>query len=203
VIPRLIRWYEERPVAGDTWLAGALLLVFVLPSELATTTDVVGGLAFSVALVACVPFRRRAPVAVFVVVSVLCLAQLAALDRIVAGDVVALIALYTLVAYGRGARVAAVGTVCTVAGALLAAARWDTSADGVATLEVAASTAGSALLAATLGAWRRSRRAQLAGLQERNRLLAIERDQQAAPGRTPIATSDGWKRGAGRRPSVA
>ena len=38
------------------------------------------------------------------------------------------------------------------------------------------------LLAATLGAWRRSRRAQLAALQERNRLLALERDQQAAVG---------------------
>ena len=38
------------------------------------------------------------------------------------------------------------------------------------------------LLAATLGAWRRSRRAELAALQERNRLLALERDQQAAVG---------------------
>ena len=169
-------------MAGDTWLAGLLLVVFVLPSELAATTDVVAGLAFSVALVACVPFRRRAPVAVFVVVSVLCLAQLAVLDRIVAGDVVALIAVYTLVAYGPSAQVAAAGTACAVVGALLAAARWDTSGDGVATLEVAASTAGSALLAGTLGAWRRSRRAELAGLQERNRLLALERDQQAAVG---------------------
>jgi len=169
-------------VAGDTCLAGLLLVVFVLPSELAATTDVVAGLAFSVALVACLPLRRRAPVAVFGAVSVLCLVQLAALDRIVAGDVVALIALYTLVAYGPGGWVAAVGVACSVVGASLAAARWDASADGVALLEVAASTAGSALLAATLGAWRRSRREQLAGLQERNRLLAIERDQQAAVG---------------------
>ena len=42
------------------------------------------GLAFSVALLACVPFRRRAPVAVFAAVSVLCLAQIAVLDRVVA-----------------------------------------------------------------------------------------------------------------------
>ena len=56
-------------------------------------------MAFSVALLACVPFRRRAPVAVFVAVSVICLLQFAVLDRIVAGDVVALIAVYTLVAY--------------------------------------------------------------------------------------------------------
>jgi signal transduction histidine kinase len=43
------------------------------------------------------------------------------------------------------------------------------------------------LLAAALGAWRRSRRAELAALRERNRLLAIERDQQAALERARIA----------------
>ena len=140
------------------------------------------GLAFSVALLACVPFRRRAPVAVFVAVSVLCLAQFAVLDRIVAGDFVALIALYTLVAYGPGTRLGAVGTACAVVGALIAAARWETSGDAVSGLEVVATTVISTLLAATLGAWRRSRRAQLAALEDRNRLLALERDQQAAVG---------------------
>ena len=93
--------------------------------------DVAVGLAFSVALVACVPFRRRAPVAVFAAVSVLCLAQFAVLDRIVAGDVVALIALYTLVAYGPGTRLGVAGTACAVVGALLGAVRWETSGDGV------------------------------------------------------------------------
>ena len=63
MIPRLVRWYDERPVTGDACLAGVLLLAFVLPS------DVPGGavdVAFSVALLACVPFRRVAPVAAFV-----------------------------------------------------------------------------------------------------------------------------------------
>ena len=96
--------------------------------------------------------------------------------------VAALIALYTLVAYGPGARLAAVATACTVAGALAAAVRWDTPGDGVSLLEVAASTVGSTLLAATLGAWRGARRAQAATPHERNRLLALERDQQAAAG---------------------
>ena len=49
-------------------------------------------------------------------------------------------------------------------------------------MEIAASTVVSTLLAATLGAWRRARQAQLAALRERNRLLAVERDQQAAVG---------------------
>jgi signal transduction histidine kinase len=182
VISRLVRWYDARPVAGDAWLAGVLLAAFVVPSELAEESDVGVGLGFSVALVACVPFRRRAPVGVFAAVSVLSLAQFAVLDRIVAGDVVALIALYTLVAYGPGTRLGVAGTACAVVGALIAAARWETEGAAVSGLEVAATTVISTLLAATLGAWRRSRRAQLAALQDRNRLLALERDQQAAVG---------------------
>ena len=67
-------------------------------------------------------------------------------------------------------------------GAALGAARWNERGDGLSLLEIAATTVVSTLLAATLGAWRRSRRAQVAALQERNRLLALERDQQAAVG---------------------
>lgn len=63
---------------GDSGLAGVLLLAFVLPTDLMASTDLAAGLAFSVALVACVPFRRRMPRVVFVVVSVLCPAQIAA-----------------------------------------------------------------------------------------------------------------------------
>ena len=182
MFPRVARWYDERPVAGDTWLAAVILVAFVLPADLSADTGVATDLAFSVALVACVPFRRRAPVAVFAVVSALCLVQLAVLDHIVAGDVVALIALYTLVGHGPDPRLAAVGTACAVVGALLAALRWDERGDTVSSPAVAASTVASVLLAAVLGAWRRSRRAQIEALQERNRLLALERDQQAAVG---------------------
>jgi signal transduction histidine kinase len=181
VIARFARWYDEHPAAGDAGLAG-LLLVFVVPNELASDSDVVAGLLFSLALVALVPFRRRAPVGVFVLVSVLCLTHLAVLDRIVAGDVVALIALYTVVAYGPGTRVGVAATVCSVVGAFIAAVRWESSTDNVSLLGVAVSTVASVLLAATLGAWRRSRLEQLAALQERTRLLALERDQQAAVG---------------------
>ena len=186
VFSRLARSFDERPVAGDACLAGLLLLAFALPTDLGED-DPAGTLAFSAALLACLPFRRRWPVAVFAVVGALCLAQLALLDHIVAGDVVALIALYTVVAYGPGTRVGAAATACAVAGAGLAAARWDLPGDGVSALEAAVTSVAGVLLAATLGAWRRARRAQLAGLQERNRLLAIERDQQAAAERTRIA----------------
>jgi signal transduction histidine kinase len=167
---RLARWYDERPLAGDAVLA-VLLLAFVVPSDLASSA---ADLAFSLPLVACVPFRRRAPVAVFVGVSLLCLVQLAVLDHIVTGDFVALIALYTVVAYGPGTWLAAAATACAVVGALLAALRWRDSTDA-STLNVAVSTVGSVLLAATLGAWRHARQARLAALRQ-------ERDQQAAVG---------------------
>ena len=120
----------------------------------------------------------------FVAVSVLCLAQFAVLDRIVAGDLVALIALYTLVAYSS---LGAIGTACAVVGALLAALRWDGSAAERLAGQVVATTVVSVLFAAALGAWRRSRRTELAALRERTRLLAIERDQQAALERARIA----------------
>jgi len=182
VVPRLARWYDERPITGDACLAVLLLVAFVLPSDLAAESDPGVDVLFSVALLACVPFRRRAPVAVFVAVSVLCLVQIALLDHVVAGSVVALIAVYTVVAYGPGTRVGVAATACTAVGAALGAVRWDVRDEGVSLLETAATTVVSSLLAATLGAWRRARRSQLEALQQRNRLLALERDQQAAVG---------------------
>ena len=179
----IARWVEEHPLAADTALA-VLIVAFAVPNELGETSQRLAGLAFSLALAACVPFRRRAPVAVFVAVSVLCLVQFAVLERIVAGDVVALIAIYTLVAYSS---LGAIGTACGVVGALLAALRWQDSAPDLSLLQVAATTVISVLLAATLGAWRRSRRMELSALRERNRLLAVERDQQAALERARIA----------------
>jgi len=163
----IARWVEEHPFAADTALA-VLIVAFAVPNELGETSQRLAGVAFSLALAACVPFRRRAPVAVFVVVSVLCLVQFAVLERIAAGDVVALIAIYTLVAYSS---LGAIGTVCGVIGALLAALRWQDSAPDLSLLQVAATTVISVLLAATLGAWRRSRRMELSALRERNRLL--------------------------------
>ena len=86
----------------------------------------------------------------------ICLAQIALLDHIVAGDVAALIALYTVVAYGPGTRVAVAATACAALGAALGTLRWE-RADGVTLVETAVTTVVSCLLAATLGAWRRSR----------------------------------------------
>jgi hypothetical protein len=118
-LARSLRWFDERPVLGDACLALLLLVGFVLPGDLGAEHNVAVDLAFSVALLACVPFRRRAPVAVFVAVSVLCLLQIALLDHAVAGDVVALIAVYTVDAYGPGTLIGVATTACTAVGALL------------------------------------------------------------------------------------
>jgi signal transduction histidine kinase len=141
-----------------------------------------GDLAFSLALLACVPFRRRDPVAVFAAVSLVCLVQLAVLEQSVAGDFVVLVALYTVVAYGPSPRLGAAATACAVAGAVLAAARWASADEEFSVPELAGVLVVPLLLAATLGAWRRARLAQVAALHDRNRLLALERDQQAAVG---------------------
>jgi signal transduction histidine kinase len=175
VVSRLARWYDERPIAADACLALLLLVAFVLPSDLTAEDRGDTDLAFSGALLACLPLRRRAPVATFVAVSVISLVQIALLDHVVAGDVVALIATYTVVAYGPGTHVGVAATACAVVGAALGALRWDDRAEGVTQLETIATTVASVLLAATLGAWQRARRAQLAA-------LAQERDQQAAVG---------------------
>lgn len=181
MIARFARWYDEHPLQGDVGLAAAVLLVVVLPTEVGAA-DIALGLAFSLALVACLPFRRRAPAVAFAAVSVLCLVQLLVLDRPVGGDVVALIVLYTVVAYGRAPQLAVAATVGAVVGAAVASVRWEHAARGVSLANAMLSSVAVVLLTATLGTWRRSRRAQLAALRERNRLLAVERDQQAAVG---------------------
>ncbi|HET6546849.1 MAG TPA: histidine kinase dimerization/phosphoacceptor domain-containing protein, partial [Solirubrobacter sp.] len=169
MIARFTRWYDDHPVAGDAALAAAMLVVFVLPGDLSAPTDTVTDLAFSVALLACLPFRRRAPLPVFAVVGAICLVQIALLDHLVSGDVVALQAVYTVIAYGP-AWARAPAAACAAAGALIGSIRW--AGDGVGFAQTATTAVASVLLAAALGAWRR----------ERSAALARDRDRQAEAG---------------------
>ncbi len=55
MVSRFVRWYEEHPLPGDAALAAALLLAFALPTDLSADTGVAADVAFSTALIACLP----------------------------------------------------------------------------------------------------------------------------------------------------
>ena len=80
--------------------------------------------AFSLLLSAPLVLRRRAPVATFAVVMVICAAQLVFVDRFLAANVAALVALYTLVAYAPR-RLATIGCGVALAGTVPMVARVD------------------------------------------------------------------------------
>jgi signal transduction histidine kinase len=186
VLKRLHRLFDRYPVAADGALVGAVLVV--VASELLTgkitsieppvsvsTADVV----FSLALVTPLFWARRAPVAVFALVMLICLAQFVTTDHVLAAQLAPLVAIYSLVAYGSSRRLELLGLAVALVGGVFVSFR--ATLPGALDNVVLGSTAIAAqvLLAALLGDRRRSRYAQLQALRELNRLLAVERDQEA------------------------
>jgi len=178
VLARAHNWLDRHPVAGDTGLA-AVLLAFSL-STLTSETSHAGaaGVVFSVLLPAPLALRRRAPVAVFALVMLACGAELLFLDEFIAANAAALVALYTLVAYGPR-RLAAIGFGVALAGSVPFAALFDNPSSGDAAV-VWLILVVHLTLAAALGDRMHARLSERAGLQQRTRTLAAERDQQAA-----------------------
>jgi len=178
VLARAHSWLDRHPLAGDTALA-LILLGFSL-STLAGETSHAGaaGVVFSVLLTAPLALRRRAPVAVFAIVMLACGGELLFLDEFIAANAAALVALYTLVAYAPR-RLAAIGFGIALAGSVPFAALFDdaSSADALLTWLV---LVVHLTLAAVLGDRMHARLREHAGLKERARMLAAERDQQAA-----------------------
>ena len=124
VLARAHTWLDRNPVAADAVLA-VLLLAFSLSTLTAGDSDAgVAGVVFSVLLIAPLVLRRRAPVAVFAAVMLLCGAQLPLADEFLAANVAALVALYTLVAYGPR-RLAAIGLALMLAGAVAVRGAFD------------------------------------------------------------------------------
>ena len=128
-------------------------------------------------LIGAAGLRRRAPVAVFAIVMLACGAELLFLDEFIAANAAALVALYTLVAYAPR-RLAAIGFVVALAGSVPFAALFDdaSAADAFVTWLV---VVVHLTLAAVLGDRMHARLRERAGLEERTRMLAAERDQQA------------------------
>src|SRR5918998_2887577 len=107
LLPRVYRWFDRHPFAGDHVVAAVTVLLvagelisgrlFSYERSVAPTTEEI---VVSLALVAPLAFGPRAPVAVFATVMATCLVQLAVTEHVLAADVAPLVALYYLVAHG-------------------------------------------------------------------------------------------------------
>ena len=185
----LNRWLEANRWIGDAVIATALLATMPLAYQGSTR----GELLFSALLILPLYARRSLPRTVTVTVAALCLLQLFLLPRPVLGDVAALFVVHAATAHvqhrgwGIGAWAAA------VTGAAAAAVLWFGAADPSNAVVAFASGFGAVSAAYLLGARQRDRREhvdeQLTALQERNRLLAIERDQRAEMAATQERTT--------------
>jgi signal transduction histidine kinase len=177
MLARANSWLDRRPMAGDAVLA-VLLLAFSLSTLTGSESHAgAAGVVFSVLLNAPLVLRRRAPVSVFAVVMLLCGAELLFVDEFIAANAAALVALYTLVVYAPR-RLAAIGLAVMLAGAAPYAALFENPSSGGAVVTWLL-LAGQIVLAAALGDRTRTRLGERARLEERARLLAAERDQQA------------------------
>ena len=142
--------------------------------------------ALQAALIVPLVWRRRYPVAVFLLISVVALAQWALGTELV-GDLALLVSLYTVASHRP--RIVALGAAIVVeVGAVMASLRWRLGGDWFRSLVFLSGLAAAAVL---LGTNLRARRARLAALTERAERLERERDQQsliaAAAERTRIA----------------
>jgi signal transduction histidine kinase len=171
-------WLDRHPLVADSALA-AVLLCFSLSTLWSEGSEPdLAEVVLTVLLTVPLAFRRRAPVAVFAGVMLACGAELLLVDEFIGANAGALVALYTLVAHAPR-RLAAVGLAVALAGSIPFALHFDDlgSAGAFLTWLVLAL---HLLLAAALGDRMRGRALERAGLHQRARMLAVERDQKAA-----------------------
>jgi signal transduction histidine kinase len=167
-LQRQLQRLRRHPAALD-----ALVVLFVLAIGLAGgIAHELVGLAFTVALVVPLVWRRQAPAAVFGALAVIAFAQWLFGVRLVA-DVALLVAIYTVAVYESRRRLVAAAVVLEV-GIVLAVVRWGTGT----WVPVVVFLTGMATAAIVLGINVRTRRAYLASLEERAAQLERERDQQ-------------------------
>src|SRR3954464_9369021 len=166
---RVIRSLARHPLAADALLAVAVLAF----SALGISHDHPGAsVAFTVALVAPLVWRRRAPLPVFVIVAAVAFGQWLAGFSLTA-DVALLVAIYTVAARESRRRLA-VAAAILLAGIALATWSWATGTD----LLVFVFLTAMGTAAVVLGVNMQTRRAYLASLEERAAQLERERDQQ-------------------------
>jgi signal transduction histidine kinase len=177
-LERMADRLRRHPFAVDAGIAALVFIATVLVIDQAGGSQ--NGTALVLGSLLCVPlaWRRRAPVPAAVAVVLAGLVELAVIDTFLAANAAAPVMVYALAAYAprwAGRAGLAVGLV----GAVLASARWFAGAGQLNGLVYGTTVIGVVVVAAwALGDLRRARLLQLAGLQERARLLELERDQE-------------------------
>jgi signal transduction histidine kinase len=168
---RSLDWIRRHPVLTDAALAAVVLAVSVLAAGHAGERDKSLSVVLPVALVCPLAWRRRAPFAVFLVMTGVAVAQLYTTQE-VNNDFVLLVAFYTLAAYQPPRRVLAAAAILVAGAALVTAtARY--------TLGMWALLSGLVAVTGLLGYAARTRRGYLAALTDRAERMERERDQQA------------------------
>jgi len=168
-------WRRIDTLWQDVGLTGMVLFI-PLASYVFTGT---AQQLLDIALILPLVLRRRAPVLTFTVVCLLLLAQAVAFDTPRYGDVALLIALHAVAAYGPTWAVRA-SLATGFLGAAVAGARWSPSLTDVAQIISYVVPLSALVLAAwMLGYLARTRRAYVAGLEERAEQLERDAAQQA------------------------
>ena len=178
----LNRWLEANRWAGDAVIATGLLAAAVL---MAASSRDVPGFLMSLLLIAPMYARRSRPRTVLVIVILLCLLQVLVLPDPVLGDVVVPLVVHSTTAHIRDRRWGTGALIAGLLGALIGGLRWQSGSLGSGSgqfVVLVGASAASVIAAYLLGARQRDQRErveeQLTALHERNRLLAIERDQR-------------------------
>ena len=196
-------WLDRHPAAGDAGVA-VVLLLFCLSTFVGSERDAgVVDVVFTVLLCAPLVVRRRAPVAMFAAVMVLCGAELLLVDSFLAANAAALIALYTLVVYAPRP-LAAAGVCVALAGTVPFALHFDDlgSSETLAWVVMIVHLLLAALLGDRMRA-ERERRAAAAASDERARIARELHDVVAHSLSVVIAQADGGRYAAEHDPAAA
>jgi signal transduction histidine kinase len=181
-VQRFYAWLRSHPMLVDGVLAFAVALIGLgAGTREVRQHNPLAALAY-VGIVVPILFRRRYPVATFIVIIAAGALEVMLLPHPINSDISVLIALYTLAAY-RPRRISVPGLIVCLIGCAIAVATWVTGPhmkfSWFAFGGVTALFCGPALLAWLLGDSMRWRRGFYKALEERAVRLEAERDAQA------------------------
>ena len=159
--------FRRHPLVADT-----LLALVVLAISATTARGRPESWLLTIALVAPLVWRRRAPFAVFLAIAGVAFVQWL-IDQALLADIALLVAIYTVAAHEPRRRFVIAAAILEL-GIVLATARWAINSN----LPVLVFLTGMGTAAAVLGINVGTRRAHLATLEERAAQLERERDQQ-------------------------